>query len=202
MVRRDPGFDAAIEKAAPFARPILKRLRQAVHAGCPQAEEVLKWRHPSFVHHGLLCGMAAFKAHCTFGFWKHALVVERGGPKAAADLAALRRMTELSQLPSQATLVRYVRLAARLNEEGVKSPRARRGSPQPAAAVPPDLARALRGDARAKSGFEALSPSHKREYIEWLTEAKQQATRQRRLETALEWLAEGKPRHWKYMRRS
>lgn len=136
--------------------------------------------------------MAAFKAHCTFGFWKHALLVERGGPKAKAELDGLGRLTDASQMPSQVTLVRYVRLAAKLNEAGIKAP----------VKVPADLARALAGSARAGTYFDTLSPSQRREYVEWLTEAKQVPTRRRRLETALRWLAEGKPRHWKSMRRS
>jgi hypothetical protein len=202
MARRDPRVDAQIERAAPFARPILERLRAAVHAGCPEVRETLKWSRPSFEHHGLLCGMAAFKAHCTFGFWKHSLLVERAGPKAKVELDRLGRLTDPSQLPPRATLVRFVRLAARLNEEGAKAPRARRAKPRPPPKLAADLARALARNARAKSYFATLSPSHRREYIEWLTEAKQAQTRERRLQTALQWLSEGKPRHWKYMRRS
>ena len=197
MARRDPRIDEQIREAAPFARPIMTRLREAVHAGCPGVVETLKWSRPSFEHHGLLCGVAAFKAHCTFGFWKHALLVERGGPKAAAELEALGRITDVSELPSRATLVRYVKLAAQLNEDGVTAPKAR-ARPKPPVAVPADLKRGLAGNARAKSCFETLSPSHRREYVEWITEAKQDATRQRRLATTLEWLAQGKTRNWKY----
>jgi hypothetical protein len=198
MVCRDARIDAQIKNAAPFARPILERLRAAVHAGCPEVVETLKWSRPSFEHHGLLCGMAAFKAHCSFGFWKHSLLVERAGSKA---LERLGRLTDASQLPPRATLVRFVRLAAQLNEEGARAPRARRAKPRPPPKVPADLARALARNARAKSYFATLSPSHRREYIEWLTEARQAQTRERRLQTTLQWLSEGKPRHWKYMRR-
>lgn len=201
MARRDPRIDEQIREAAPFARPIMTRLREAVHAGCPEVVETLKWSRPSFEHHGLLCGVAAFKAHCTFGFWKHALLVERGGAKAAAELEALGRISDVSELPSRATLVRYVRLAAKLNEDGVSAPKAR-AKPKTPVAVPADLKRGLAGNARAKACFETLSPSHRREYVEWITEAKQDATRQRRLATALEWLAQGKTRNWKYERRS
>jgi uncharacterized protein YdeI (YjbR/CyaY-like superfamily) len=201
MARRDPRVDEQIRTAAPFARPILQRLRQAVHAGCPQVVETLKWSRPGFEHHGLLCGMAAFKAHCAFGFWKHALLVERGGSKAGAELDALGRITDVAELPPKATLVRYVKLAARLNEHGVAVTRARK-KPKPPAPVPADLKRGLAGNARAKAYFETLSPSHKREYVEWITGARQDATRARRLKTTLEWLAQGKPRNWKYMKRS
>ena len=200
MARRDPRIDEQIREAAPFARPIMTRLREAVHAGCPEVVETLKWSRPSFEHHGLLCGVAAFKAHCTFGFWKHALLVERGGAKAAAELEALGRISDVSELPSRATLVRYVKLAAKLNEDGVAAPKAR-AKPKPPVAVPADLKRGLAGNARAKACFEGLSPSHRREYVEWITEAKQDATRQRRLATTLEWLAQGKTRNWKYEKR-
>jgi uncharacterized protein YdeI (YjbR/CyaY-like superfamily) len=200
--RRDARFDTALGKAAPFARPILTRLRAAVHAGCPGVVETMKWSHPSFEHHGLLCGMAAFKAHCSFGFWKHALLVERAGSTGAAQLERLGRLTDVSELPSQAVLVRLVKLAAQLNEQGVEQAKAPRGAPKPPARVPADLARALGARPRARAAFEAFSPSHQCEYIEWLTEAKQPATRERRLATALEWIAEGKPRNWKYQRRA
>ena len=200
MVRRDKRIDGQIAKAAPFARPIMTRLREAVHAGCPDVVETLKWSRPSFEHHGLLCGVAAFKAHCSFGFWKHALLVERGGPKAATELEALGRITDVSELPPKARLVRYVRLAAKLNEDGVSVPRTR-AKPKPPVAVPADLKRGLSGNARAQACFGTLSPSHRREYVEWITEARQDETRQRRLATALEWLAQGKTRNWKYEKR-
>jgi uncharacterized protein YdeI (YjbR/CyaY-like superfamily) len=201
MVRRDKRIDEQIKTAAPFARPIMTRLREAVHAGCPDVVETLKWSRPSFEHHGLLCGVAAFKAHCSFGFWKHALLVERGGPKAAPELEALGRISDVSELPSKATLVRYVRLAAKLNADGVTVPK-RRAKLKPPVAVPADLKRGLAGNARAKAYFASLSPSHRREYVEWITEAKQDETRRRRLATTLEWLAQGKTRQWKYEKRS
>src|ERR1051326_3458971 len=74
MGKKDPRVDAYIEKSADFARPILNRLRKLVHAGCLQVVEEIKWRCPHFMHHGMLCGIAAFKEHCTFGFWKASLM--------------------------------------------------------------------------------------------------------------------------------
>jgi uncharacterized protein YdeI (YjbR/CyaY-like superfamily) len=201
MPQRDPRIDKQIQSSAPYARPILTKLRQAVHAGCPDVVETLKWSRPSFEHQGLLCGMAAFKAHCSFGFWKHALLVERAGAKAAAELEALGRITDVSELPSQASLVRWVRLAAKLNEDGVRAPQ-RKTKPKPPVAVPADLERAMGRNARARAFFATLSPSARREYVEWLTGAKQAETRERRLQTAVEWMAEGKERHWKYQRRA
>jgi uncharacterized protein YdeI (YjbR/CyaY-like superfamily) len=201
MPQRDPRIDKQIQSSAPYARPILTKLRQAVHAGCPEVVETLKWSRPSFEHQGLLCGMAAFKAHCSFGFWKHALLVERAGAKAAAELEALGRITDVSELPPQSSLVRWVRLAAQLNEDGVAAPRPKTKR-KPPVKVPTDLERAMGRNARARAFFATLSPSARREYVEWLTGAKQAETRQRRLETAVEWMAEGKERHWKYQRRS
>jgi len=201
MPQRDPRIDKQIQSSAPYARPILTKLRQAVHAGCPEVVETLKWSRPSFEHQGLLCGMAAFKAHCSFGFWKHALLAERAGAKAAAELEALGRITDVSELPPQSSLVRWVRLAAQLNEDGVAAPRPKTKR-KPPVKVPTDLERAMGRNARARAFFATLSPSARREYVEWLTGAKQAETRQRRLETAVEWMAEGKERHWKYQRRS
>lgn len=201
MVQRDARIDEQIQSSASYARPILSRLRQAVHAGCPDVVETLKWSRPSFEHHGLLCGMAAFKAHCTFGFWKHRLLVERAGSKAAAELEALGRITAVSELPPQSSLVRYVRLAAKLNEDGVAAPR-RKTKPKPPVQVPADLERAMGRNARARAFFAKLSPSGRREYVEWLTGAKQAETRERRLQTAVKWMSEGKERHWKYQRRA
>ena len=201
MVQRDPRIDKQIGSVAPYARPILSQLRQAVHAGCPDVVETLKWSRPSFEHEGLLCGMAAFKAHCAFGFWKHSLLKERVPAKDAAALEALGRITDVSELPPRASLVRWVRLAAQLNEDGVTAPKARK-PPKPPVKVPADLERALARNARARKFFATLSPSARREYVEWLTGAKQAETRARRLETAVEWMAEGKERHWKYQPRA
>lgn len=201
MAKKDLRIDAYIAEAAPFARPILKRLRKLVHQGCPAVEETLKWGHPSFTHHGMLCGMAAFKEHCTFGFWKQALLEggEHAFPKAGEAMGSFGRIASLDDLPPDRTFVKLVEHAAALNESGVKTPRAKREA-KPPVEVPAELAAALKRNAKARKTFEAFSPSHRREYVEWITEAKTEATRQRRLATTLEWLAEGKPRNWKYMR--
>jgi uncharacterized protein YdeI (YjbR/CyaY-like superfamily) len=172
-----------------------------VHAGCPGVEETVKWQHPSFVYQGMLCGMAAFKAHCTFGFWKHALILDQNPAqkaKAEAAMGQLGRITSLSDLPPDKVLIGYVKLAVRLNELGVKVPRAPRPLKMKPLVTPPELAAALKKNKRALETFEDFSPSHKREYIEWITEAKREETRTKRLETTIAWLAEGKPRNWKY----
>jgi hypothetical protein len=201
MTRRDPRIDAYIEKAPDYARPILRHLRAVVHAGCPQVEETLKWRMPSFEHEGLLCGMAAFKAHCTFGFWKHRLVVDSGGERWKEAMGSFGRITRKSDLPPKAELLRMVRAAVKLNEAGVRVPRNKRGHRAPAS-MPPALKAALARNKRARGHFESFSPSHRREYMEWIGEAKTEATREKRLEQALEWLGQGKHRHWKYEKRA
>lgn len=196
MARKNPGVDAYIAKAEPFARPILRHLRKLVHAGCPEVEETLKWRFPHFVYEGMLCSMAAFKAHCAFGFWNGALVL----PGKTDAMGHFGRITSLSDLPADRVMIGYIREAARLNESGEKlPPRARRV--RKALAIPKDLVAALKKNPRARGAFESFSPSHKREYVEWITEAKAQATRRRRLDQAIAWMGEGKPRNWKYMKR-
>jgi uncharacterized protein YdeI (YjbR/CyaY-like superfamily) len=196
MGKRDPRIDAYIANAAPFAQPILTRLRQTVHEACPEVEEGMKWRSPHFGYRGMLCGMAAFKEHCSFGFWKGELVIpeaERNG------MGHFGKLTRVEELPSKQVLTGYIRKAMAINEQGLKvertAPSKRRVT------VPPVLQRALKQNRAARDGFENFSSSHQREYVEWIREAKTDETRQRRLATAIEWMAEGKPRNWKYMKR-
>jgi uncharacterized protein YdeI (YjbR/CyaY-like superfamily) len=203
MGTKDPRVDAYIAKAAPFAQPVLKHLRATVHGACPDVEETIKWGMPSFTYHGILCGMASFKAYCTFGFWKGELIVDaqhRGTERAMGDLG---RITKMSDLPSKRVLANYVRQAMKLNEDGVKAPwlvkRAQR-APKPPPRTPADLAAALKQNRQALATFEGFSPSHRREYIEWIVGAKTDETRTRRLATAIAWMAEGKPQNWKYAR--
>lgn len=196
MGKRDARIDAYIAKSADFAKPILKHLRGLVHEGCPGVEETIKWSMPHFdCAGGPLAGMAAFQAHCAFGFWKGSLIVP-GGKEAMGQFG---RITSLADLPKDRVLLGYVRKAARLNEEGVKVPRPVKHPKKPIP-MPADLAAALKKNAKARATFEGFSPSHKRDYLEWITEAKAEATRKKRLSTAIEWMSEGKPRNWKYMR--
>jgi len=194
MAKKDPRVDAYIAKSADFAKPILTRLRELVHKGCPDAEETIKWGMPAFDYKGFLGGMAAFKAHCAFNLWKGSML----GQSNQDAMGQFGRITSLSDLPKDSVLVGYVREAARLNAEGVKVPKQPKAPKKPLA-TPPDLASALRKNAKAKATFEGFSPSHRREYVEWITEARTDATRSKRLGTAIEWMAEGKPRMWKYM---
>jgi uncharacterized protein YdeI (YjbR/CyaY-like superfamily) len=202
MAKKDSRVDAYIAAAADFAKPILKHLRQLVHKGCPEVEETIKWQFPTFMHQGMLCGLAAFKQHCTFGFWKHALIIEQdpaNKKKMDEAMGQLGRITSLSDLPPDKVLLGYLKTAARLNEAGIKVPRPPKPRAKKPLVVPDYLAAALRKNKRALETFTRFSPSHKREYIEWLTEAKRDETREKRLETTMAWLKEGKPRNWKYV---
>lgn len=200
MGTRDPRVDAYIRKRAAFARSILEHLRELVHRACPEVVETIKWSMPAFEHHGPLANMAGFKAHCTFGFWKGRLVFESG--KEGQAMGQLGRITSPDDLPADRQLVAWVRKAAKLNESGVKQPTPRKRA-KPKIALPDELADAFgkRKNAAAKRFFDGLSPSHRREYLEWIVEARRPETRARRVATTLEWLAEGKRRNWKYERK-
>ena len=198
MGRRDPRIDAYIAKAAPFAQPILQRIRDVVHEACPEVEETMKWSAPSFVYAGgILAGMAAFKQHASFGYWKHALVMGEGAQR--DGMGSYGKMATLKDVPSKRRLVADIRRAMQLNEAGVKTPGPRKtAAPKPPPETPPDLLAALAKNRKARTTFEAFAPSHRREYVEWITEARRDETRARRLAQTVEWLAEGKRRNWKY----
>ena len=196
MGTKDPRIDAYIAKSADFAKPILTHLRNVVHAACPDVEETMKWSSPHFDYKGeMMCGMAAFKEHCRFGFWKGALIP---GVSSMSDLVEgpMGRITSVKVLPSKTVLTGYIQQAMKLNDAGVKV--AMRGPPKKPLPTPPELSRALNANKAAKAVFEGFSPSARREYIEWITDAKTGETRARRLETAIGWIAEGKTRNWKY----
>jgi len=195
MPKLDPRVDAYIDSAAEFARPVLAHVRALVHRTCPDVEETLKWRMPTFMYHGILCGMAAFKEHVSFGFWKHALVVGAGVPR--DGMGSFGKLTRVADLPSKTVLAGYIKKAMQLNAGGVKIPRgARKRAPL---AAPADLLAALRKNRRAQDTFDAFSATNRREYIEWLLEAKREQTRAKRLAQAVEWMAQGKVRNWKYL---
>jgi hypothetical protein len=193
----NPQFDSYIAKAQPFARPILTKLRALFHRACPEIEEVMKWSHPTFCHKGMIAGMAAFKEHMRFGFWRESLM------KNAAALFENGRnahaLRSVADLPSDAVVLACIKEAVALNEAGLKQPRSKPATPRPAPEAPAYLLAALKKKKGALAAFEDFSPSAKREYVEWLVDAKQDATRARRLATAVEWIAEGKHRNWKYM---
>lgn len=193
--KRDPRVDAYIAGAAPFAKPIITQVREVVHEACPGIGETIKWGHPSFDHHGMVCGVAAFKAHCVLSFWKAALL---------DDATLIRReVKSVDDLPSRRDLARLVKQAATLNEDGVTVPEEARKRPSETRSleVPDVLTNALRKNKKAQATFDAFSYSNKKDYVEWIAEAKSDDTRLKRLEQAVEWMAEGKPRNWKYMKK-
>lgn len=194
MKNTSPEVDRYIEKAAPFAQPILKRIRKAVHDADPNIVETTKWGAPFFEYKGIVASMAAFKEHVRWGFWKGKLV---GGN---APTMGKTKITDVSDLPPDAEIIAMVRKAVALNEDGTRVDRPAR-KPKPEAEVPPELTAALKKSPKAAKAFKEFPPSHRREYIEWIVEAKQEATRQKRIAQAIEWIAEGKPRNWKYMKK-
>ena len=202
MARTDRPVDAYIENAAVFAKPILKHLRKLVHQACPNVEEAIKWQFPCFMYQGMLCSMAAFKNHCTFGFWKHKLLFARDkAPGGSRDqgMGQFGRLTSLSDLPPDKVLLGYLKEAMHLNEQGIKLPSPPKRAVKRVLVVPDDLSAALQKNKKASDAFGNFSYSHKKEYLEWITEAKRQDTRQRRLDMTIQWVAQGKPRNWKYM---
>lgn len=199
MAAKDPRIDAYIAKSAAFAKSILKHLRKVVHAGCPQVQETIKWQMPHFDYQGVMCGMAAFKQHCTFGFWKASLILGNDRDVEDEGMGQFGRITSLSDLPDEKILIGYVRKAASLNEAGIKASWQMNRKKRKPIAVPDYFAAALKKNTKARETFESLPPSHQREYLEWITEAKREETRAQRVTTSIEWLAAGKPRNWKYM---
>ena len=199
MGTKDPRVDAYIAKSADFAKPILTHVREIVHAACPDVEETMKWSMPAFMHNGIMCGMAAFKEHAAFNLWKGSLILGADGER--VSMGHFGRITKLSDLPSKKVLTGYIRQAAALNDAGTTRPKAQKadGAQKRVPAAPPaDLAAALKKNAKARATFDGFSPSQKREYVEWIIDAKRDETRQRRLSQAVEMLAEGKTRNWKY----
>ena len=210
MGKHDERIDVYIAGAAEFARPILEHLRAIVHQACPDVEETMKWSFPHFQYKGMLCSMAAFKEHCAFGFWKGSLILGKGKGESQGEGATARngqekvgmghlgRITKIADLPPKKIMSGNIKEAMRLNDEGVKA-RPGQAQAQRPVDVPDDLAAALDANTQARCTFEKFPPSHKASTIDWINEAKTAATRTRRLAQAVEWMAEGKPRNWKYM---
>jgi uncharacterized protein YdeI (YjbR/CyaY-like superfamily) len=198
--------DAYLGKAQPFAQPILEHLRDLVHKACPDVEETIKWSRPFFEYRGaILCNMSAFKQHCSFGFWGEEMgaVLREAGVLGHDGMGSLGRITSLADLPSDKRMLGWIRQAAGFVDSGeYTSPIAARRrvvkAQKPALDTPAEFATALKRNKKAAAAFAAFSPSCKREYVEWIADAKRAETRDKRIATALEWIAEGKQRNWKY----
>jgi uncharacterized protein YdeI (YjbR/CyaY-like superfamily) len=182
----------------------LAHLRKLVHAACPEVEETMKWSFPHFDYKGLLCSMAAFKQHCAFGFWKTSLLSDSQKLLSSVGDTAMGhfgRITSLADLPSDKIIMAYIKDAVKLNDKGVKLPIKTKSGEKKKLTAPAYFKEALNKNKKALQTFEAFSPTNKREYVEWVTEAKSDETRKNRLETAIEWMAEGKVRNWKYIKK-
>ena len=204
MPTTDERIDAYIEKSAEFAQPILQHLRRLVHTAIPEITETIKWGMPHFEYHGIICHLAAFKQHCSLGFWNapemsdpHQLLNAHG----KTEMGHFGKIKNLADLPDDSILLKYFKEAATLRKNNIK-PKAK-----PKASVPKDVVvpayfqEALNQNDAARQTFEQFSPSNRKDYLVWLSEAKTEATHDKRLATILEWLAEGKTRHWKYQKK-
>lgn len=206
LQQANPKIDTYVSSAQPFAQPILKHLRELVHKACPGVEETIKWSRPFFEYRGIiLCNMSGFKEHCSFGFWGEEVgeVLRRADAVQNGAMGTLGRISSLKDLPPDKVLLGWIRMAAGFIESGnhtspisarrqvVKAPRT---VPKPTA----EFAARLKANKKAGAAFAAFSPSCQREYIEWIEEAKRPETRDKRIATAVEWIAEGKQRNWKY----
>lgn len=201
MGKRDRRVDGYIDKSAGFAKPILRHLRDVVHEACPQVEETMKFGFPHFMYEGILCSMASFKAHCAFGFWKSSLVIPQDIPSQRQSMGSFGRISSLRDLPSRKTLIGLIHKAMRLNEEKVPSPtRSKRRTTRTEVMVPVELGAQLKRSSKARAAFESLPPSHRREYVEWITEAKREVTRDKRIGETIAMLSQGKSLNAKFQK--
>lgn len=195
MPKTDKRVDVYIAKSPEFARPILTYIREVVHEGCPEVEETMKWSRPHFLYKGMFSGMSAFKEHCAFGFWKGSLILKT---KERNGMGHFGKLTSVKDLPPKKEFLAYVKEAKRLNDEDISVERPKRSTEKKELVVPSYITAAVKKNKKAAATFDAFSYSHKKEYVEWITEAKTEETRDRRLAQAIEWMAEGKSRNWKY----
>jgi hypothetical protein len=201
MPTQDHRIDQYIAAAAPFAKPILTHIRNLVHTACPEVQETMKWSFPHFDYKGMMISMAAFKAHCTLNIWKGALIpgipVVGEGDKAMGQFG---RLTEIGDLPPHDRLLEIFREAKRLNDENIRLPQKPRELAVKELVIPDYFTETLTNHPKALETWDKFSYSHRKEYIEWITGAKTEATRLKRLATAMEWMSEGKTYMWKYDR--
>jgi len=196
MGTKDTRIDAYIAKSQPFARPILTHLRRLVHEACPQVEETMKWQFPHFTYKGILCAVAAFKSHCALVFWHRKIRELLPQEKRGRAMGSYGRITSLADLPTDAAFKKFVKESMKLNEAGIKSPRVLK--PKKPLVIPAHVSAALKNNFNARAVFEGFPPSHKREYVQWVTEAKRLETRDKRLAKMIAQLEEKKSLNWKY----
>jgi uncharacterized protein YdeI (YjbR/CyaY-like superfamily) len=204
MGKKIKEIDAYINKAADFAKPILIHIRELVHTACPDVEEKMKWSFPHFDYKGeMMCSMAAFKQHAVAGFWKAALMKDSvlvENARSETSMGHLGRMTSLKDLPSDKKMISYIKEAMVLNEKGIKLPSKTKSTEKAIIEVPEYFIKALKKNKAAWKIFDAFAYSHKKEYVQWITEAKTEETRNKRIASAVEMIAEGKSKNWKYQK--
>lgn len=203
MGKIDPRLDTYIAKSADFAKPIMNHLRKLVHTACPEVEEGMKWSFPHFMYKGaILCSMAAFENHCTFGFWRRdlrsSIKSDKNFEKAMGQFG---RITKVSDLPNEKTIIKHIKEAMKLQDSGVKPPVKAKPKEKKELEIPDYFMATLKKNKRALATFENFNYSNKKEYVEWITEAKTEETRAKRLATAVEWMSEGRVRLWKYVKK-
>lgn len=200
----DKRIDAYIAKSAEFAKPILEHIRKIVHKNCPNVEETMKWSFPHFDYKGeMLCSMASFKEHCSFGFWKASLMEDKENiftSESKSGMGHFGKIQSVKDLPPAKIMGEYIKQAMKLNDDGVKI-KAKKAAEKPPLVIPDYFLKAIHKNKAAKAAFEKFSPSFKKDYVQWLEDAKTEDTRNKRMETAIEWIAEGKGRNWKYMKK-
>ena len=202
MPEKDSRIDEYITKSAAFAQPILKHLREVVHKACPQVEETIKWGMPHFNYKGIMCSMAAFKQHVAFGFFKASLLEDAEGILTLAEkhsMGHLGKITSVKDIPKDNVLKSYIKQAMKLNDDGVKLAKPKAAKIKELDTLQ-DLQKALSKNKTASKIFEEFSLGKRKEYIEWLEDPKTETTREKRLLQAIEWISEGKIRHWKYQK--
>lgn len=203
MGNKDKRVDAYISNSAAFAKPILIHLRDLIHTACPGIRETIKWSFPHFDYKGMLCSMASFKEHCAFGFWKSALMKDAREMLGKNEYAMghLGKIMSLKDLPPDKKIIAWIKEAVKLNDDNVKLPERKKTESKKEIEIPDALQKALNKNKIAATTFSNFSPSHKYEYLEWITGSKTEETRNKRIATAIEWLTEGKSRNWKYMKK-
>ncbi len=204
MPTKDARIDLYISKSADFAKPILNHLRELIYLTCPDVVETTKWGFPHFDYKGPMCSMAAFKQHCAFGFWKASLMKDKSlvaNAESESSMGHYGKITSLKDLPSDKKIITHIKEAMMLNEKGIKLPSRKITTVKKEVVIPVYFLKKLKKNKKAFTTFESFSPSHKHEYVEWIIEAKTDETKKRRMETAIEWMSEGKSRNWKYMKK-
>ncbi len=202
-MNKDKRIDAYISKSADFAKPILNHLRNLVHAACPNVQETIKWGMPFFDYKGPLCNLASFKQHCAFGFWKNALMKDAKEmiDKNEQAMGHLGKITSMKDLPPDKKILGWIKEAVKLNDDNIKLPERKKSAEKKEIEIPDAFQKALNKNKKAAATFSGFSPSHRYEYLEWITGAKTEETRNKRIEKTIEQLKESKSLNWKYVKK-